>query len=811
MVNKPLDMRLIYKRQRELLSNKFYDDKLHESVDLSNIQDSNIYKETVKRYVKDLTSYRDAINLLESLFTDNKYGVLESTTQNVIYDIIPKIKPREIKRFISYVENANIGDINKDRLIEAAKEYKSIDRILDNHNKLSKRFELESFSDIRKSDNEKCISICELVDTYSISPFIKMNIALEELILLSYKNGYNIEKNVIVENVLNYFLLRKENTEKDIQSYKRAINESRVLSNDSISKIRWFIEENEQNNLLDDYLEESWESKLNSWKVDPNKDIDTLVKLFRENCNDLYIMNRIIDTMNEFTSINNMDQVTLSYIINGPIDENNISVTNNLLRFIAESNDTDSMKDIYNTLVCIKEADETDKMYADGDPEDPVTFSSDEIDTFKMQNLITDAQRTAEFLDKMNNMMKENMIYESDIDDSEINKINLENFINYIDENGYITIKIKSYKNDNDIDHSFIETCIGCINNILSNTNSKSYCTLENGKYNIYLRSKYQVYLTEKESLSKEFSYEEMNLIDHILECDQLIRLQENYFKILDKKLYDRSYAANVSVEEADLLFEMVADKDYMDQFINLCKEEANPDYDKMGKNVEFIESSYDIEHRLQLLCELLHVSYTNDDGESVVCEAFDLNTLRLAWQAFKAKAKKFSAKEKEASRDLDSAFNNLLRGLKQTFTVDHREQIIKGQVTPSLSRMLKIILSIGAAGTAIGKTAAVSGALGPMSALYVSAIIAVGAYAVSKRAEQKEKAMILDEIDIELKVLDRELERAQSSGSPKKYRALLTIQKNLQRERQRIHYGLASKGKRIPMPSTAGLKGGND
>ena len=62
-------------------------------------------------------------------------------------------------------------------------------------------------------------------------------------------------------------------------------------------------------------------------------------------------------------------------------------------------------------------------------------------------------------------------------------------------------------------------------------------------------------------------------------------------------------------------------------------------------------------------------------------------------------------------------------------------------------------------------------------------------------------------QIDVELQVLDREISRAESSGSAKKYRQLLMIQKNLQRKRQQIHFGIAKSGKRIPISSTAGLR----
>ena len=71
-----------------------------------------------------------------------------------------------------------------------------------------------------------------------------------------------------------------------------------------------------------------------------------------------------------------------------------------------------------------------------------------------------------------------------------------------------------------------------------------------------------------------------------------------------------------------------------------------------------------------------------------------------------------------------------------------------------------------------------------------------------------KEKKLIIDEIDVELQVLEREIQRAEQSGSTKKYRQLLTIQKNIQRRRQEIYYSLAKKGRRIPMQSTQGLRG---
>ena len=185
-----------------------------------------------------------------------------------------------------------------------------------------------------------------------------------------------------------------------------------------------------------------------------------------------------------------------------------------------------------------------------------------------------------------------------------------------------------------------------------------------------------------------------------------------------------------------------------------------------------------------------------DDDSEdgSYSKSVKSLNDAKLALRGLKAKGKDLSAKEQEASRDLDLEFNHLLKCIKSIYTTDHREEIITGEVNVSISKILKIAIALAGAGVASGTIA-------------VPAIGAVTLFALSKHASKKEKQAVLDQIDVELQVLDREISRAESSGSAKKYRQLLMIQKNLQRKRQQIHFGIAKSGKRIPISSTAGLR----
>ena len=55
-------------------------------------------------------------------------------------------------------------------------------------------------------------------------------------------------------------------------------------------------------------------------------------------------------------------------------------------------------------------------------------------------------------------------------------------------------------------------------------------------------------------------------------------------------------------------------------------------------------------------------------------------------------------------------------------------------------------------------------------------------------------------EIDTELKVVDKQIELANNDGDMKKYRFLLQYQKRLEREQQRIKYGLKVHGRNVPM-----------
>lgn len=159
--------------------------------------------------------------------------------------------------------------------------------------------------------------------------------------------------------------------------------------------------------------------------------------------------------------------------------------------------------------------------------------------------------------------------------------------------------------------------------------------------------------------------------------------------------------------------------------------------------------------------------------------------TVKLAGKAVATKVKDLSNKEKEISRTIDAYSDTIIKKTKDAMVSNKRESIIKGSVVPSFSKMIK--------------SAAALGVVGAVTNPVVAAIGAVGGLATSKYLTEKERKILLEEIEVELKVVEEQIDKYKDN--PAKYRQLLTYQRKLQRESQRIRYGIKIKGKDVPNP----------
>ena len=200
---------------------------------------------------------------------------------------------------------------------------------------------------------------------------------------------------------------------------------------------------------------------------------------------------------------------------------------------------------------------------------------------------------------------------------------------------------------------------------------------------------------------------------------------------------------------------------------------------DCLNENIRKIESSapsYNVTNNTKgLICTLnwINEMVTNTNCSTILEMNFS-NTIKLAMNKLKKTATKLSDKEKKISNNIDVSMSSVSRGLEDALRNDNREAIIKGRILPSASKTIKIALACGAA-WAVAPAVAVIGAL--------------GAFACSTKLKAKERQLVLDDIEIELKMCERYLKAAEDKNDMEAIRQIEITQRNLERQRQRIKY----------------------
>lgn len=159
-----------------------------------------------------------------------------------------------------------------------------------------------------------------------------------------------------------------------------------------------------------------------------------------------------------------------------------------------------------------------------------------------------------------------------------------------------------------------------------------------------------------------------------------------------------------------------------------------------------------------------------------VVHELNIANTLKLAADKAKKLSVKLSDKEKAMSRTVDSSLNTLRDSTERALRNDNREAIIRGSMLPSASKIIKGAIAAGAV-YLVNPAIAVIGVL--------------GAFAANKKLKAKERQLILDDIEVELKMCEKYIRAAEDNNDMKALKQLYTIQKNLERQKQRIKYNM--------------------
>lgn len=778
--------------------------------------------------------------LLESVNKFKDINKSKSDYKKVLYMVAEKTIPqiRNIKRarvIINKFSNLDIDNI----LLDECNMYISCDRVLNNQTKLNKLYDIDSVvkeNNIHDDESlENCIhELCEIISSFDIDMDIKYNLALENILYTLDKNYIYCDRVFILESVTNYFLAKYP---ESLDTFREVLQET-VYYNDKDKKELDFILDDEdfEGSLLS--IEPITESLLNK-KNEVKEIINKLKKtrnitssIMKSAVNKIYTKspNNIIDETPNFLSWIRTGLLFSTLGVNiylGLI----ILFVDKFIQMSLQRKETDRflakfknekekaekklgklkdentkkkleeyIKTLDNNIKKIEEYRETlyiekelDNMSESTDlrkflEEDVITYD----EYIKNHGYIVQREYISA-RDKYNNIV--NTIYKNLKDITLIeNKSTLSlsdnncNINGYLDNDNRLMIPIANiypvhYEGD-------IIEVIEHIIELIEPTLEEHFVLIYEGDedlYCIYLSYDFKICdIPQDNNLHNDLVREASLVLSLEESCNEYIKHNDILDTISNNiNSYsedDIDYITNISLQESDIL-----DPVQLSQLIEKhreCLYESNhKDKYRLGSCIN--ENMFKIKTnrnkvqirktRYELCNDLSSINEALEALENINETSMKTN-IAMARERLKKAAVNLSDKEKTMSRQLDNSLDKFNDNIQRELSNKNREAVIKGRVLPSASSVIKIALATG-----------VAAMINPA----IAVVAAIGGIAASKAGTKKEKQFILDEIEIQLKLVEKKIQLAESNNDMKALEQLLKLEQKLKRERQRIIYRL--------------------
>ena len=737
------------------------------------------------------------------------------------------------------IERINDDDI-RESCLNAVSDCVAIDTLLNNHDRMSKRFDVNGYVTNHQFYNmeEVCAKqFCEWIDTYQIAAKDKCAIALEETLYAFAKGSLIHDRSNVVQAVMEYFLVSNS---IDNNTAKEILEKCQFIDEDDTKNVRYIFGESTSDEVRD---------VINQCKTD-DKFNDSI---FKRAMNSIYSKSpeQIIDNTPNILSWLRQLAVLSTLGINLIVGA--VAITAD--KFIQMGISRKQVERVERNFNSEKEKTQKAISKAEGEERDRLQEYSDSLD--KAMTRIDEYKNT---LYTYEELTKQNKIEEESanlvpVTLNEFKKFKFNNIMdiaiaasNYIKTNydkaaKKLSAKVMGFfKKDEDVDdtgkakkkapvsskalkdgiksiashftESLIDSNVNLFDAVLVTFNVSEatadeifnfatgicddvqnrygldgkihfYTNTSDGICEVHMVDSTPVMLTEseKEKYTGYFVDSDLTLLKEFGKLTSLIERYVSYkpdtimSDLLESDIdFDRAYTIMElqqysGLNESDEMWDKISNKYSHDEFKNLSIQEIDENTKMNNLEYNFNESG-EIPFDIQVeACGLMR---------DVLNEGIDLSGVRVAIQGMKSKVKNLGVKEKEISRDMDAAANGFMRSVENALTNDRREAIIKGSIIPSFSKCIKTAIA-GAGVYAIG---------GPTAAV----IGIIGALAGSRYLNNKERMLLLDEIEVELKVVNKELQKAEQDDDMKRYRQLLTYQKKLKKEDFKLRYNVSRK-----------------
>lgn len=737
------------------------------------------------------------LNVMEQAYINGNTGNINSLTYIVCENVIPKVRDAEqmqyhIKRKLANIKtkiNTKINnkiedlynaiqaskpqtpatntaqnntqqstteaiDMSINRILEASDNIIKYDRIINNYNKLCKRFNIDRFTQESVFSpsmvGDWVLEFCKLIDTYEIPTRAKYTICLENALYALDKNGVPYIKKDIVNNITNYFLSFNNEDWRIFDIIIKAIKSTNFYDDKDTEDIDFIIKRKykpEQDKLSKDGDYDSFfnsEKKFTLTLESAEKNIKT-IELIKESA----IKNRAKEIFEKFKSIPNASTTALTAMIRALFsqdDRNIIEEYPNVLQYIFGIFVVSSSIAISPILGAIALG--------------TTLFINMHMQRKETERFISIYKKNKEKAEKRLKTLKDQKSKER----CEAYIKQLEKDISKLEDyqDGLLSDDEKAerdqekYTSDIDFgDLNFDESTVDLAETLICN------CSVMEFMNNI-IEGKIDKKDPKKAIKKIEKSITNMN-------CDDLDIIKE--FSLKNPFLIDPSELAFI----------------YDEHYNDIKKTKSLQKYIKMDclkENVKDLENykeseNYDI---ILSLSEMYNDMITYDaineyletKRNSILLEVNFGSDIQILIDRIKKSAIELSDKEKIMSRTLDASLERLKNSMENALTQENKEAVIRGSIIPPASKCIKLAITSG-----------VTWMISPI----LTIIYLLGTFAMSANIQAKERQIILDELDVELTMCDKYIRIAEDNNELDKLRKLLMIKKKLEAQRNRLKY----------------------
>ena len=690
---------------------------------------TNIFTENI------IPKVRNAMQMQKLI--SHRLGNLKSKLSTKIHTKVKKISRTYVPPKKEQPKQENYIYKSLDSITEAVNNTIAYDRIINNHNKLNRRYNLDRFvkESVFTTDQatDTIYEFCKLIDTYDIPLKAKYSIAIENSLYAYEKNYVPYDKQSILEAVTDYFLMTHNengdmlgiiaNTAKKTLMYEQADFDKldlipsnaeymNIFTEETIDGLAFYENHNANNNmrtLITESKDSKIKDKIKKFKLKPKKDISDLKDLIRG-----VLMNHSQEAIDETPNI--LGMIFVFFVLAGTLAISVVAGAIALMTMI---------------FVGIKwsedECDKQIKHYKDHikKVKNRISKAKSEKEKERLNEYLSSLEKNLEKLEDYRENLKSDI--QKQREEEEENKkseessnddFSLESVKNIADD---LFVLEKAIENitKNKINISTIQEKINNINN--ANIDAITEFSIKNPD------------LIHPEELSEILTEQREDTLK-LVDVNKYVRstiLSENITKLNNFK-YD--FSEECSIQSA--LHEMantIITRDVIEESLLYTKESQTP---------------------------LLELSFTN--------------TINMAIERVKKAATDLSDKEKIMSKTVDQSLENFGRGITDVYKTENREAVIRGNVLPPASRIIKMAIITGLAFLLHPALAVVS---------------VLGHVAMAKETRAKERSIILDELDVELNMCNRYIKQAEDKNDLKAVRQCLMIKKKLEAQRNRLRY----------------------